>query len=149
LLQRYQNIITRFTPRSKSNKPLVVVISGNRLPYKVMQQQQERYAVLDGRLEDLGIHTQAHVMPFISDNWHHHFRWRGEGDMPKAECERLQRIVSTAHQHGQKVRFWGTPDEAGKARDQLWQTLLGCSVDLINTDDVAGLKTFLTSKDFK
>jgi Glycerophosphoryl diester phosphodiesterase family len=143
LLQRYRNIVTQFKFADANDKAVTVVVSGNRLPYNDMQSQLERYTVLDGRLEDLGTHTNPHVMPFISDNWRDHFRWQGEGDMPTAELERLQRIVRTAHQCGQKVRFWGTPDKPSEARENVWTVLLGQGVDLLNTDDIAGLKTFL------
>jgi hypothetical protein len=52
LLQRYQDIVTEF--KKDDNKPVTIVISGNRLSYDDMQGQLGRYAVLDGRLKDLG-----------------------------------------------------------------------------------------------
>jgi Glycerophosphoryl diester phosphodiesterase family len=146
LFERYRHIITCFTSGTCNDKPITLVISGNRLPYQVMQEQQERYAVLDGRLEDLGLHTSPHVMPFISDDWQKHFRWQGHGKIPFYELEKLQGLVRSAHEHGQKVRFWGTPDKAGEARENLWQTLLEAGVDLISTDDIAGLQTFLATQ---
>lgn len=149
LLQRYKDIVTQFKAEHDDDKSVTVIISGNRLFYDDMQSHLERYAALDGRLEDLGVHTNPHVMPFISDNWQKHFRWQGEGVMPTPELEKLQGIVQTAHQHNQKVRFWGTPDKPGKVRENVWTVLLEQSVDLINTDDVAGLKSFLETYDKK
>jgi Glycerophosphoryl diester phosphodiesterase family len=140
LLQRYEDIVTRFTPEQATDQPVTMVISGNRLPYEVMQEQRERYAVLDGRLEDLDAYP--HLTPFISDDWQKHFRWQGHAGIPSYELEHLQRSVRTAHQHGQKVRFWGTPDKPSNERENLWRTLLEQGVDLISTDDVTGLRDF-------
>ena len=58
----------------------------------------------------------------------------------------LERIVETAHANDQRVRFWATPDEAGTAREALWQVLSEVGVDHINTDDLAGLETFLRER---
>lgn len=55
-------------------------------------------------------------------------------------CERSSRRRTRA---GEKVRFWATPDLAGPARDALWGELLAADVDYFNTDDLAGLETFL------
>jgi len=41
------------------------------------------------------------------------------------------------------IRFWATPDIAGKERDAVWTELLEAGVDLINTDDLTGLRAFL------
>jgi hypothetical protein len=143
LLLRYNDIVTCFTPEQANDKPITIVISGNRLPYEVMEAQRERYAVLDGRLEDIDLQRRLHVMPFISDNWQKQFRWQGFGTMPSYEQEKLQHILHAAHAHGQKVRFWGTSDKKGEERENLWKVLLAQDVDLISTDDVAGLKEFL------
>jgi hypothetical protein len=142
-LQRYKDIVTQFKPDGVNDKPVTIVISGNRLSYNEMQNQLERYAVLDGRLEDLGAHTNPHVMPFISDNWRKHFRWQGVGEMPKDELEKLQYIVRVAQQHNQKVRFWATPDQPSEERERVWMMLLEQGVDLLNTDDLEGLRSFL------
>ncbi len=143
LLQRYEDIVTCFTPQQANDKPVVIVISGNRLPYEVMGAQAQRYAVLDGRLEDLDIRPSPQLVPFISDDWQRHFRWQGFGKIPSYELGKLQSVVQAAHKHQQKIRFWGTPDKASEERDNFWQVLLNQDIDLINTDDIVGLKEFL------
>jgi Glycerophosphoryl diester phosphodiesterase family len=148
LFQRDKDIVTQFKSDDVNERPVTIVISGNRLSYDDMQSQLERYAVLDGRLENLGVHTDPHVMPFISDNWHENFRWQGEGEMPKSKLEKLQHIVKTAHLHQQKVRFWGTPNQVIRERENVWKVLLGQGVDLINTDDLNGLQKFLESEKY-
>jgi hypothetical protein len=53
----------------------------------------------------------------------------------------LRQIVEKAHQQGRKVRFWNAPDTS-----EGWQLLWSAGVDLINTDDLAGLETFLRAR---
>jgi glycerophosphoryl diester phosphodiesterase len=64
--------------------------------------------------------------------------------MPTAEDQKLRDIVTTAHQHGYRLRFWATPDQPGPARDAIWGKLLEVGVDQINTDDLDGLQRFLS-----
>jgi hypothetical protein len=55
-------------------------------------------------------------------------------------------VVSRAHAKGQRVRFWATPDDAGH-RGPVWRELLAAGVDLINTDDLDGLREWLAAND--
>ena len=55
----------------------------------------------------------------------------------------LREIVQKAHEKGRLVRFWATPDNPSPAREALWRELLSVGVDLINTDDLKGLRQFL------
>ena len=47
----------------------------------------------------------AHLIPWISDNWTSHFKWRGEGAMSDEERAKLKEFVRKAHQSGRLVRF--------------------------------------------
>jgi hypothetical protein len=74
----------------------------------------------------------------ISDNWSRLFKWNGVGPMPEGEKATLVETVTKAHQQGRRVRFWATPDVSA-----VWNELLAAGVDLINTDDLAGLERLL------
>ena len=63
--------------------------------------------------------------------------------MPENERAQLRLYVQQAHENGQLIRFWATPDSPGKEREAVWTELLDVGVDLINTDDLTGLRTFL------
>jgi hypothetical protein len=82
----------------------------------------------------------------ISDNWKNVFGdktvWDGTGDMPQATREKLKRIVSDVHREGKMVRFWNVPKDGPTT----WGPLLDAGVDLINTDDLAGLARFVKSR---
>ncbi len=147
ILSKYQDVITTFGPGTQVKRgPVLAVISGNRAQ-ETMAKERVRYAALDGRLSDLGASTPARLMPLISDNWDNTFSWQGEGQMPSAERQKLRSIVQRAHAKGQRVRFWETPDAAGAAREAVWLELVTADVDLISTDDLAGLEAFLREHD--
>ncbi|MFI7502850.1 phosphatidylinositol-specific phospholipase C/glycerophosphodiester phosphodiesterase family protein [Streptomyces sp. NPDC049687] len=142
LLARYRHLFTTYTHGRIHAGPVTAVISGDRAARTPMEAQTVRRAFYDGRLADLGS-TEASFASLISDNWTLNFTWLGVGAFPEAERQKLRGIVAAAHERGQKVRFWATPDLAGPARDALWGELLAAGVDYLNTDDLAGLEAFL------
>ncbi|MEW9871789.1 hypothetical protein [Arthrobacter sp. HS15c] len=66
--------------------------------------------------------------------------------MPEAERLKLQAYVAQAHTNGYRVRFWATPHQPGAARDAVWNELFDAGVDHINTDDLAALDQFLSTR---
>ncbi|MHC4166330.1 MAG: exo-alpha-sialidase [Planctomycetota bacterium] len=144
ILTEYRDIFTSFGSDGRSDRAVLAVISGNRT-YELMASQKVRYAGYDGRLTDLQSDARADLMPLISDRWTAHFKWRGVGEMPAAERRKLRDIVQVSHEKGRRVRFWATPDNRSPAREALWRELVSAGVDLINTDDLEGLRQFLLS----
>ncbi len=145
-LSRYGDMLTSFTADDTYGKPITIILSGNRLPYDLTERFPLRNTALDGRVPDLGVHTNPNVMPIISDNWRKHFSWLGAGIMPANERRKLLEMVHKAHIHGQKLRFWNTPDEDTPERRAVWDTLLEAGVDLINSDDLEGLRAYLEQR---
>jgi len=143
VLAEYKDIFTSFGPNGRSDKAVLAVVSGNR-PYELMASQKIRYAGYDGRLTDLQSDAPASLVPLISDRWTSHFKWRGEGEIPAEERRKLRDIVRVSHEKGRRVRFWATPDTPSPAREAVWRELTAAGVDLINTDDLEGLREFLT-----
>ncbi|MER6380627.1 phosphatidylinositol-specific phospholipase C/glycerophosphodiester phosphodiesterase family protein [Streptomyces sp. NPDC001250] len=142
-LRRCPHLFTRYDHGRIHRGPVTAVISGDRAARIPMAAQDERLAFYDGRLTDLGSTAPASFISLISDNWTQNFTWSGDGTFPDAERQKLRGITAAAHARGQQVRFWATPDAAGPARDALWTELLAAGVDYLNTDDLAGLETFL------
>ncbi|MET8945225.1 phosphatidylinositol-specific phospholipase C/glycerophosphodiester phosphodiesterase family protein [Streptomyces sp. NPDC004542] len=145
-LRRYRHLFTAYAHGRVHPGPVTAVISGDRAARTPMEAQTVRRAFYDGRLTDLGTAAPASLIPLISDNWTLNFSWAGDGPFPDAERHKLRSIVADAHAHGQRVRFWATPDTAGPARDALWAELLAAGVDYVNTDDLAGLEAFLDAR---
>lgn len=136
LLEPYKAILR---PQLPQQKPAVqAILSGNR-PIKLVQQDTDGLVSIDGRIESLEDRDlNPHLFPLISDNWRNHFRWDGEGEFPQHEKEKLIAIVEKAHARGCILRFWATPEN-----EKLWSILHDHGVDLIGTDDLQRLASFL------
>jgi hypothetical protein len=136
-LREYSDILTRFESGRTIPNAVTAILSGNR-PRQLLLEDPVRYAAYDGRVADLDSRHPPAFMPLVSDNWRSHFQWRGDGPFSDIERQKLHDIVHRAHQQGYLVRFWGAPD-----RPAAWQILQDAGVNLINTDNLAGLRSFL------
>ncbi len=137
VLAQYADVLTQFTATGKQPKAITAIITGHRSK-EMFAGQTIRRAALDGDLADLESGEPADLIPWISANWGANFKWRGSGAMAEADQLKLRGIVTKAHQQGRRVRFWGAPD-----RPEFWSMLLSEGVDLINTDNLPGLREFL------
>jgi hypothetical protein len=138
VLRDYADIVTTFIGDSVVRRPVVAVISGNRA-ITAMRRATVRFAGIDGRLSDLSSAAAAsqRLMPMVSSSFTELTKWKGDGPMPQTLHEELERITGAAHSHGQRVRFWGTPD-----MPVVWRALLDAGVDVIGADDLEALRAF-------
>jgi len=141
LLEKYRFMLTAFTADTTEPGAVTIVISGSR-PREAMKKDSKRLAGYDGRLGDLGNAENRHFMPWISDSWSSHFKWRGKGDLPVREQAKLAKIVKSAHAERQKIRFWATPDNPAA-----WEIFHKAGVDFINTDHLKNLAEFLQGRE--
>jgi len=137
VLKPYAGMLTSFRGESVETNAVTVIISGNRAR-ALLAAEPERFAALDGRLEDLELPARTTLIPLISDSWTTRFKWRGTGPFPPEERARLRQLVNQAHAGGRRIRFWATPD-----KPEFWEELNSAQVDLISVDDLAGLQRFL------
>jgi glycerophosphoryl diester phosphodiesterase len=139
LFERYRHMLTQFAAGLVKERAVTVVISGNR-PQELIASEVDRLVGIDGRAADISSSADlpSDLVPLISDNWTLQFTWRGEGEMPQRERQKLERMVRLAHDQGRRVRFWATPEN-----EALWQALLDAEVGFVGTDDLARLARFL------
>ena len=137
LLKSYDDVVSSHLDGQLREKAVTVIISGDR-PRAEIEKSNPRYAAIDGRLGDLESAPPASLVPLISDNWGNHFKYRGQGEMPAAEREKLAAIVRKCHEQGRRLRFWATPENS-----TLWTELQNAGVDLIGTDDLEALQRHL------
>jgi len=137
LLAKYDSLISVETDNGFTEKAVTVIISGDR-PFQEIEKSKPRRAGIDGRLKDLDSDQPATLLPLISDNWTIHFQYRGVGPMPETERQKLHDFVAKAHAKGRRIRFWATAESP-----LLWQELKTAGVDLIGTDELEQLRTFL------
>ncbi|MDX1932991.1 MAG: phosphatidylinositol-specific phospholipase C/glycerophosphodiester phosphodiesterase family protein [Capsulimonadales bacterium] len=137
VLEQYSDILTEFRSDGVRRKAVTVVVSGGR-DIETMKAEKRRFGGIDGRLGDLDSGFPPSVFPWISDSWPGSFRWNGEGEFPEEERKRLVEIVRKAHQRGYLVRFWGAPNT-----EAIWRVQREAGVDLLNADDLPGMRRFL------
>ena len=140
VLQNYASMLTVFRDGVATPGAITVIVSGARAP-ATMAAQPLRYAALDGRIEDLAGKNPPALAPLVSDDWRKVFAWRWTGPMPVEDAQKLKAFVAQAHAQGRRLRFWNTPDTP-----EAWRVLFDAGVDLINTDQLAGLKAFLLAQ---
>ena len=89
MLEKYRDMLTEVRDGKLIKRAVRIVISGDR-PVAAISRVKNRLVGIDGRLSDLDSSKPAHLMPMISDRWSSHFKWRGEGTMPKEERKKLE-----------------------------------------------------------
>ena len=139
VLALYADMLTRVENGTVKKGAVTAIVSGNRA-VDLIQSEQIRFVGIDGRLSDLDSDKENHLLPLISDNWTSHFQWRGKGEIDPKELSKLRSIVAKAHAKNRLVRFWASPDN-----ESVWRLLRDEKIDLINTDNLSGLSTFLGS----
>ena len=137
LLTRYQELFTAHLDGKARPGPIMAILSGNR-PRALLEADGTRYCSIDGRPPDLGSKAASHLVPLVSDNWSNHFKWRGRGEFPPEELAKLKNFVARTHREKRLLRFWAVPDN-----EACWRVLYETGVDLINTDKLNALSTFL------
>lgn len=146
VLAQYGTMLTRFTRDSVRHGPVTVVVSGYRAE-GAMAAQDLRYAAYDGRTADLDTSPTVPVaeMPMVSDSWPRLFDWKGVGEMPADERQKLTALVAKAHKQGRRVRLYDTPATSYDARQAVWKAEMAAHVDLLNIDALEAGRQFLLS----
>lgn len=114
-----------------------IFLSGNR-PVSTLVKEGYTGIALDGRPEDLGKGYSSELMPVISDNYHNWSGWRGKSTPDDKDFLRISDLSKRVHAEGKKLRLWAIPDNT-----IAWKALMDAGVDLINTDKLEELNTFL------
>lgn len=140
VLAGYDGLFTRFTATSTTPGPVTVILSGDR-PTATVAAEESRLCAIDGRLPDLTTDPppSVHLMPLVSQSWSPTFHYFEDGVLPEPDRAKLRDLVALAHRQGRRLRFWGVPDQPFA-----WKELHDAGVDLINTDNLPGLRAFLT-----
>ncbi|GAB4026928.1 histidinol-phosphatase [Spirosoma koreense] len=139
LLQRYRGLLAT----GKQPGAVTVVLSGNR-PVQTLSKAKQRLMAVDGRPADLGKGYDPTLMPLISDAYQNQLNWRGRGDMPADEFQKLRQLADRVHREGKKLRLWASPEDP-----VVWAKLREAGVDVLNTDQLELVREFILKTDQK
>lgn len=140
ILEKYKDMLSSYENGQVHYRMVTIVLSGHK-PYEMIKNEQYRLAFIDEDLRKIGRdNALTEIYPMASCRYSSLLNWRGKGKIPPAEKTRLCTYVSKAHSMGKKVRLWASPENK-----EVWEELLNCGVDLINTDELVALKNFLNT----
>lgn len=117
-----------------------IVISGSR-PAPDDFEKYPEFIRFDGNIGETYSLQQLERISLLSASFGDFSNWNGEGTLPLADRQKLQRIVDETHQLGKKVRFWGAPDT-----ENAWAQFMDLGIDFINTDKPAQFAAFCFKK---
>ena len=137
LLERYKPVLTSCEDGKLTIRNLTLVITGHR-PMGWLEKDGPRYLFVDAELNRL---DRRRTLPDLyitaSCKYSRLISWKGRGQIPSSDQQRLLALVGRAHAMGAKVRLWGSPDNT-----PVWNFLMRCGVDLINTDRLVALRDY-------
>jgi hypothetical protein len=139
LLEKYKAILSGYENGQTTLRNVTIVLSGHK-PVDLIKNTSSGYVFMDDNLKNISSYTTTDLFPIASCKYSRLLKWKGKGSMPASEMQRLEFYVAEAHRNGSKVRLWAAPQNIA-----VWNELLKCNVDLINTDHLSNLRRFLTA----
>lgn len=140
LLRKYSSMLTAYANGTVVDGAVTVVLSGHK-PYKLLEGEGSRLAFIDDDLRKVARDTVTrNVFTMASCKYSRLISWKGKGTISFFEKQRLCAFVAIAHSMGSKVRLWASPESK-----PVWDELLRCGVDLINTDKLVTLRNYLNA----
>jgi hypothetical protein len=141
IFNKYSSILSSYNNGVFTPRQITVVITGHK-PVALIKSETNRMAFIDEDLMHVKQDTLTHrLYETASCKYSKIINWDGKGQFPDKERVNLCAYVAKAHQLGEKVRLWDSPENP-----VVWNELLLCGVDLINTDKLPELKAFLTKR---
>jgi alkaline phosphatase len=124
-------------PKLTAAKNFEIVISGN-VPEPARWAEFPSFIHFDGRPGKLYTTEQLARVSLISTSFTQYSRWNGKGVLSALDLQKIQQVKSEARAIGKKLRFWAAPDF-----ENAWIQLMKLNVDVIGSDQVSNLITFI------
>ena len=77
----------------------------------------------------------------ISDNFSAYSKWKGDGEIPNEDKDKLRKVIVQVHKLNKPIRFWGAPDT-----ESCWKQLTALGADIINTNKIAESKKYFENE---
>lgn len=139
-LKRYEQMLTVWEKGEKKAGAVSVII-GDCGRQEDWIHAEKRWFYFDAHLDAIDDSLNAEFIPRVSSNLRSVTKWRGSGELPKADEAKILDIVERAHDRGRTVRFW-----AGTNRPKVWDKLLHLGVDWINVDRLKKFQRFMKKR---
>lgn len=140
LLEKYKPMLSVFENGHVRLGDVTVIITGHK-PHNLVNTTDNRLVFMDDDLRQTGADTTGKTYRTASCKYSRILKWKGKGEISPKQKQLLADYVTRAHQCGMKVRLWASPENT-----TVWNELLKCNVDLINTNKLNRLKNFLIAE---
>jgi hypothetical protein len=140
LLDKYKPVLSTYEDGKVTIRNLTLVITGHR-GLCSPDTTGPKYLFFDADLKKLD-HQQdpSDLYLTASCKYSSLISWKGRGQILPFQQHRLKSLIERAHSIGAKVRLWGSPDNT-----PVWNFLMRCGVDLINTDKLVDLRDYFVN----
>jgi len=140
LLQHYKPVLSSYENGKVNIRNLTVVVTGHRA-LNQLESEKVRFLFVDADLKNVNYQQNpTDLYMTASCKYSSLLRWKGKGRIPFSQQSHLMALINKAHALGAKVRLWNSPDNKS-----VWDFLIGCGVDLINTDKLIALRQYFTN----
>lgn len=124
-------------PELTACRTLQFMISGS-VPDPALWKNYPSFIYFDGRPGIAYTPDQLRRVSMISTSFGAHVKWDGKTALAASDSSKIANLIYEAHEKGKPMRFWATPDF-----NNAWREQMRLKMDVIVTDDVAGLSAFL------
>ncbi len=137
-IEPFYTMLSNFENLLEKKNPVKILLSGNRPVNSVITAQKGRL-FLDGRIQDLKQNHSPILMPMISENYSKIFGYSFFSKIPsKKKMNNFRKIVEEIHAQNKLFRLWNIPE-----KEHVWTLLLNNGLDIISTDQINKLSSFL------
>ena len=135
-IEKYGDILNRNAKKAS----IQIVISGSRPDYSTFN-TFPKWLFFDGLPNISYAKRDLKRISMISDNFASYSKWKGSGEIPTEDKEKLKNVIAQAHRLNKPIRFWGAPDT-----EACWKQLVELGADIINTDKIAESKLYFKNE---
>lgn len=143
LFMGYASIFSVYRDGQLEKKAVKLIASGG-ADINWIKDNNPRIFSKDAGMGDITSNWPSDIIARNSAPYKSYFTWRGKGEMPFKEKEKLVELCRQAKQYNRKLRFWGCPNN-----EQVWLELLNAGVGWINIDELNKFKSFYWNKFLK
>ena len=124
LVTHEEKLVSRANLESDSSK-LKIILSGEIPREQLINNDENRFLFIDGRLNNTDLNFSSDIVPIISLNI------SDISDSNATHDEKLIEVIDQVHEHNKLIRFWNTND-----KESVWLKLIDLDVDIIGVDDI-------------
>jgi alkaline phosphatase len=140
LLQELRPLKKYLVSDKNPQNPLAILISGERPP-PAEYKNYPGYIFFDDDLKLFHSPAEWKRVGLVSLSFQRYSSWNGDGEIPDNDKQKLVHVIDSVHQGGKKIRFWAAPDNQNS-----WRRQMDLGVDLIGTDKIQELSSFLSKE---